>query len=299
MDGALAVGVVTISYTTLSWIAVAGVLAIALAVAAWLGFLDRIGAWVLCPSICITPDLDVDLGLAPKRIPEHIAIIMDGNRRYGRTNFGVGGAIRGHRAGGHVLFDFIGYCIDYGVGALTVYAFSTENWNRDPKEIKRLMSLFAEMCPRIMNICLGRNVRVRVLASDYQRLPAHVQALLQQLEERTEHCTAMNLNLCVSYGGRGEIVMAAKSLAQSAIKGEIKVEDIDEAALSSRLQTHGQPDPDFVLRTSGERRLSNFLLWQVAYSEMIFVDKHWPELERNDFLGVLHEFARRKRRFGK
>lgn len=298
MDG-LEGGVVTISYSTLSWIAVVGVLAIAFAVAAWLGYLDRIGAWALCPSLCLETTEDLDLGLAPKVIPAHIAIIMDGNRRYGRKNFGVSGAIRGHRAGGHVLFDFIGYCIDYGVGALTVYAFSTENWNRSAKELESLMQCFAEMCPRVLNICLGKSVRVRVLASDFQRLPPHIQDLLRQLEEGTKNCTKMNLNLCISYGGRGEIVMAAKSLARSAVKGEIKVEDIDEAALSNHLQTRGQPDPDFVLRTSGERRLSNFLLWQVAYSEMIFVEKHWPELERNDFLGVLHEFARRKRRFGK
>jgi len=297
MDGVLD-DVVVLSYSTLSWVAVAGVLATAFALASWFRVWRRLGFWFLTSSKCIEMG-PIDLGLAPKVIPAHIAVIMDGNRRYAAKTFKVGGAIRGHRAGGETLFDFIGWCMEYGVSTLTVYAFSTENWKRDAAEVYSLMRVFAEMCPRILRECLQRDIRVRVLSTDFKRLPADVQALLRQLEEQTKHLTAFNLNLCVSYGGRGEIVMAAQELARSAVRGEIAVEDIDEAALSKCIQTQGMPDPDFVLRTSGEYRLSNFLLWQVAYSEMIFVEKHWPEIKREDLLEVLHEFARRKRRFGK
>jgi len=280
------------------WLLVLVVVLAAFALASWLRVWQRLGLWMLSPSKCLDM-ASVDLGLPPKVIPGHIAVIMDGNRRYGRETFGVGGAIRGHRAGGETLSHCIRWCMDYGIQSLTAYAFSTENWNRDPSEVDTLMRIFAEFCPKIKRTCLQDDIRVKVLSSDFKRFPQHIQKLFTELEEVTKEHKKFNLYLCVSYGGRGEIALAAKQIAKKAVRGEIKVENINEVTLGQHLLTKGVPDPDFVLRTSGEYRLSNFLLWQVAYSEMIFVDKHWPQLDRNDFLAVLHEFSRRKRRFGK
>mgnify|MGYP000110376996 len=162
------------------------------------------------------------------------------------------------------------------------------------------MNVFVEQCPKIKSGCMDRGVRVRVVASDFQRLEPRVQKMFRELEEATKDCTAFHLNLCVSYGGRGEITNAARKVASDVAKGKIRsANEILEADLDRYMLTHGFPDPDLVLRTSGEHRLSNFLLWQLAYSEMVFVQKHWPELEECDFVNILRTFSGRKRRFGK
>ena len=230
-------------------------------------------------------------------VPKHVAVIMDGNRRYGRMRFGVGQEIRGHRAGGELLYDFIGWCQDYGVNVLTVYAFSTENWKRPKREVDALMNVFVEQCPRIKSGCLERGVRIRVIASDFELLEPRIQNMFRELEEATKDLSTFHLNLCVSYGGRSEITRAARLAAQDLSQGKIK--KITESELGKHMLTNGFPDPDIVIRTSGEHRLSNFLLWQLAYSEMVFVKKHWPELTENDFVETLKTFAGRKRRFGK
>lgn len=233
-------------------------------------------------------------------VPKHMAVIMDGNRRFARKKYGIGHELRGHRAGGELLHDFIGWCQDYGVKVLTVYAFSTENWKRPKNEVDGLMNVFVEQCPKIKSGCMDRGVRVRVVASDFQRLEPRVQKMFRELEEATKDCTAFHLNLCVSYGGRGEITNAARRVCSDVAKGKIRsANEILEADLDRYMLTHGFPDPDLVLRTSGEHRLSNFLLWQLAYSEMVFVQKHWPELEECDFVNILRTFSGRKRRFGK
>jgi undecaprenyl diphosphate synthase len=233
-------------------------------------------------------------------VPKHMAVIMDGNRRYGRERYGLGQELRGHRAGGELLHDFIGWCQDYGVKVLTVYAFSTENWNRPKNEVDGLMNVFVDQCPRIKSGCLERGVRVRVVASDFQLLEPRIQKMFRELEESTNDCTSFHLNLCVSYGGRSEITKAARKVCLDVAEGKIRSADqIMESHIDRYMLTQGFPDPDLVVRTSGEHRLSNFLLWQLAYAEMEFVQKHWPELDESDFVKILRTFSRRKRRFGK
>eukprot|EP00808_Paulinella_micropora_P013390 g77136.t1 len=230
-------------------------------------------------------------------VPRHVAIIMDGNRRYGRAVYGVG--TQGHADGGKTLHKMVEWSIERGVKMMTVYAFSTENWNREPEEINCLMSLFAKNAQSIREKAVERDICVRVLASDPARLPAHIQESFARLEEETKACQGFQLNLCVSYGSRSEIARACRILAEQACAGELSCQQIDESALSQQLLTGGMPDPDLLIRTSGELRLSNFLLWQLAYTEMVFVEKPWPALSRDDFELVLAEYARRKRRFGK
>ena len=232
-------------------------------------------------------------------VPQHIAFIMDGNRRHGKAVYGDAG--RGHTEGGRALSRIVGWCLDMGVRVVTAYAFSTENWNRDPKEITLLMSIFERQADEILREALARDIRVRVLASQPERLPASVRAKFCTLEERTRGGERLTLNLCVSYGGRDEIVGACRRVARRVEDGVCRADEVDEAMLSREMLTGGTvcPDPDLLVRTSGEQRLSNFLLWQVAYAEMIFVEKHWPAMEREDLAEVVREFSRRKRRFGK
>eukprot|EP00457_Paulinella_chromatophora_P006722 gb/GEZN01006741.1/.p1 GENE.gb/GEZN01006741.1/~~gb/GEZN01006741.1/.p1 ORF type:complete len:377 (+),score=61.09 gb/GEZN01006741.1/:107-1237(+) len=230
-------------------------------------------------------------------VPRHVGIIMDGNRRYGRAVHGV--ATQGHADGGKTLDKVVDWCIELGVEVLTVYAFSTENWNRDPEEITCLMTLFAKNAKQIQDKSVERNIRVRVLASDPAMLPEHIQEAFFSLEKETASCNGFQLNLCVSYGSRSEIVRACRLVAQKVKDGELTTDQIGEEMLSGQMLTAGLPDPDLLIRTSGERRLSNFLLWQLAYAEMVFVEKPWPALERVDLIDVLREYSRRKRRFGK
>ena len=243
-------------------------------------------------------------------IPGHVAIIMDGNRRHGKDVYGD--ATRGHADGGRTLSRVIDWCLEFGVKVITVYAFSTENWNRDQAEIDLLMNIFEREADEILRESLKRRVCVRVLSSQPGRLPASVRKKFAQLERETQDGERLILNLCVSYGGRDEIVGACRRVAERVQRGEVQAEHVDEAMLGSEMLTSrgGRQgghtgsdlpprDPDVVIRTSGEQRLSNFLLWQVAYSELIFIEKHWPAVERKDFLEVMQEFTRRKRRFGK
>eukprot|EP00939_MAST-03C_sp_MAST-3C-sp1_P002394 g2394.t1 len=233
-----------------------------------------------------------------KVVPNHMAVIMDGNRRYGKKTFGIGREIRGHKAGGETLHDFMDWCCKYGVQNLTVYAFSTENWKRPKSEVDGLMELFCQHCPRIKSHCLEKGYRAKVVSSDFEMLPEHVQKKFRELEKATEYCKNLSLNICVSYGGRSEIVRAVRKMAQRAADGAVVPKHIQERDFNHLMLTQGTPDPELVIRTSGECRLSNFLLWQVAYSEMIFVNKHWPELTEEDFVGILHQYNNRKRRFG-
>ncbi|KAE8881050.1 hypothetical protein PF005_g13948 [Phytophthora fragariae] len=231
------------------------------------------------------------------KIPRHIAVIMDGNRRYGKNKYGAG--VRGHSDGSRTLVNFTDWCIDAGVKALTVFAFSTENWNREQSEVDALMNLFNQFMHEIVPEALKREVRVRVLVSDGRKLPAYIVEAIEEIEAKTQHCTRFSLNLCVSYGARDEIVGACKKIAKEVANGETSVEEINEELLSQRMLTAGLPDPDVLIRTSGELRISNFLLYQIAYSELIFMDKMWPEVTQDDLQGIIVEFNRRKRRFGK
>ncbi|KAG2812482.1 hypothetical protein PC118_g14829 [Phytophthora cactorum] len=231
------------------------------------------------------------------KIPRHIAVIMDGNRRYGKTKYGAG--VRGHTDGSKTLVNFTDWCIDAGIQALTVFAFSTENWNREQSEVDALMNLFNQFMYEIVPEALKRDVRVRVLVSDGRKLPPYIVEAIEEIETKTQNCSKFSLNLCVSYGARDEIVGACRKIATEVAKGETSIEDIDEDLLSQRMLTAGLPDPDILIRTSGELRISNFLLFQIAYSELIFMDKMWPEVTKDDVQGIIIEFNRRKRRFGK
>ncbi|ETO66606.1 di-trans,poly-cis-decaprenylcistransferase [Phytophthora nicotianae P1976] len=231
------------------------------------------------------------------KIPRHIAVIMDGNRRYGKTKYGAG--VRGHTDGSKTLVNFTDWCIDAGIQALTVFAFSTENWNREQSEVDALMNLFNQFMHEIVPEALKRDVRVRVLVSDGRKLPAYIVEAIEEIETKTQNCSKFSLNLCVSYGARDEIVGACRKIATEVVRGETSVEDINEDLVSQRMLTAGLPDPDILIRTSGELRISNFLLFQIAYSELIFMDKMWPEMTKDDVEGIIMEFNRRKRRFGK
>ncbi|KAG2973941.1 hypothetical protein PC118_g14831 [Phytophthora cactorum] len=229
-------------------------------------------------STATMPEMEKDLkSLYLQQIPRHIAVIIDGNRRYGKNKYGSG--TRGHSDGTKTVMNFTDWCIDAGVEALTVFAFSTENWKREKAEIEALMKLVDGFIHDILGEALTRNIR--------------------EVEAKTQHCNAFYLNLCVSYGARDEIVGACKKIATEVVQGETSIDDIDEDLLGQRMLTAGLPDPDIMLRTSGELRISNFLLFQIAYAELIFMDKFWPEVTREDLQDIIVEYNRRKRRFGK
>ncbi|RHZ18213.1 hypothetical protein DYB31_003844 [Aphanomyces astaci] len=242
-------------------------------------------------------------------IPRHMAVVMDGNRRYGRSKYGV--PMRGHHDGSQRLVDFLSWAMSAGVQILTVYAFSTENWKRDAAEVNALMGIFDSFMMDIIPEALARNIRVRVLVSDATHLPQHVQVSIQEIEAATQHCSAFTLNICAritseicaacvcSYGSRNEITMACRQIAIKVASGELNVDDVTEDIVSQHLLTRNLPDPEVLVRTSGELRVSNFLMYQIAYAELIFVDKLWPALTHDDFIGILAEYNRRQRRFGK
>ena len=186
-----------------------------------------------------------------------------------------------------------------GVEILTVYAFSTENWKRPKEEIDYLMALFKDHMKQIHKEAIQRKIRIRVLATDAASIPEDIAAVIEQMERDTLHNERFSLNICLSYGARGEIVQAARTLAAAAKDGTVAPDEIDEVMFGSSLLTQGLPDPDLLIRTSGEQRLSNFLLWQLAYSELTFVPKAWPEMTKEDLKGCIHDFVNRGRRFGK
>lgn len=194
--------------------------------------------------------------------------------------------------------------MERGVRALTAYAFSTENWKRDPTEVNALMHIFCRHAEKMREEALAWGVRVRVLCSDPARIPSHVLTRLRALEEATAgtagngDAAKFTLNLCVSYGARGEIANACRRLAARVATGDMAAEAIDEAAVAGELLTAGTPDPDLLIRTSGECRVSNFLLFQLAYAEMVFLPKRWPEVTEVDLDAILDDYAARERRYG-
>lgn len=232
-----------------------------------------------------------------KQKPKHIAVIMDGNRRFGNQKHGV--ATKGHWDGGNTLVEFVKWCLAEQIGTVTVYAFSSENWKRPQHEINVLMQIFVRYCDRIEKESLKNGIRVRFLSTSPHNFAPHILERFRKVEETSKHGTKMNLNVCVSYGSREEIALACRNVTERVCSGEIRPEDICSTTIKDALLTSDAPDPDLIMRTSGEKRLSNFLLFQAAYAEFIFVDKLWPAIKQHDFRAVLDEFARRKRRFGK
>ncbi len=229
--------------------------------------------------------------------PEHIAIILDGNRRYARE-LGIG-INKGHELGGDKLKDAVQWCYDLGVKALTIYLFSTENFKRDEKEVDYLMSLFEKYFREAGDNEEVHKHRVRIKAiGQLDLLPEGVRKAIRYVEERTEDYADYLINVAIAYGGREEIIRAIQNIALEAKNNGFDIENIDERLVSEHLYTKGAPDPDLVLRTSGEARISNFLLWQLAYSELYFEDVCWPKLSKADFLNAIRAYQERDRRFG-
>lgn len=231
-------------------------------------------------------------------IPKHLAIIMDGNRRFA-MEMGLD-PVSGHVVGRDRLEEIMGWCLDVGIRVLTVYAFSTENLKRDPEEVRALMDLFELNFRRAGDDERAHKHRIRVRAiGQLSLLPKRVQDAIRYAEERTRGYNQYFFNIAVAYGGREEIIAAIRKIAREVAEGKIRAEDIDERTVSSHLYTSDLPDPDLILRTSGEERVSNFLLWQLAYSEFYFTDVYWPGLRKVDFLRAIRSYQSRRRRFGK
>ena len=232
----------------------------------------------------------------PKEFAEglSIGIIMDGNGRWAKQR----GLPRtaGHKKGAAVFQDIANYCEELGVSSVYFYAFSTENWKRPLEEVSAIMKLFGEYLLKGFNY-KDRNIRIKFLG-DRAALDPKLQKLMNELEEDSAHKTGMTLNIAVNYGGRPEIVRAARQLAEKVKAGELQPEDITEEMMSDAMYTTGQKDPDFILRPSGEKRLSNFMLWQAAYSELVEMDVLWPDFTRDDLDAAIMEFNKRSRRFG-
>ncbi len=229
-------------------------------------------------------------------IPRHVAIIMDGNGRWANERrlprpFG-------HRAGMKAVREVVEGALEYGVGVLTLFAFSEENWNRPAPEISALMELLEEYIAKEVAELSDQGVRVHVLG-DRTRLTPGGGAAVERVEGETAGGAKLSLNLCISYSSRGEIARAARLLAEEVLKGTKQLEDIDEEALRAKLYTAPWGDPDLLIRTSGEQRLSNFLLWQLAYTELYITPVLWPDFNRRTLLDAILDYQRRERRFGK
>ena len=234
--------------------------------------------------------------LDPASLPCHVAIIMDGNGRWARER--MRGRSEGHAEGVNSVHDITKFASDLGIKYLTLYAFSTENWNRPEEEVNTLMHLIGWAIRKETPELKANNVRIR-LFGDIARLPEEVRKDLEEGCRETSGCDGLSLNLCLSYSSRWEITNAARVISQKTLDGEISPEQIDENLFSSFLNTEGTPDPDLLIRTGGEHRISNFLLWQIAYSELYFTPVLWPDFNHEEFLKALIDYQKRERRFGK
>jgi undecaprenyl diphosphate synthase len=234
-------------------------------------------------------------GVAADKIPRHIAIIMDGNGRWARAR-GLP-RLEGHRRGSESVRACTAGCLEAGVPYLTLYAFSKENWQRPPDEVKSLMNLLDRFLAERIAEIMERNIRLQAIGH-LQDLPEKAGKRLDDAIARSAGNTALTLTLALSYSARTEITDAARALARDAQAGKIQPEEIDEATFSSRLYTAGQPDPDLLIRTSGEMRISNFLLWQISYAEIVVTPKLWPEFTKEELFAAMREYAGRHRRYG-
>ena len=228
-------------------------------------------------------------------MPKHIAIIMDGNRRWAREK-GLDPKL-GHKAGAEALERIASYANEIGLKYLTVYAFSTENWKRTKEEVGALMILLRTYLDKFLNRESLRNIRIRVLG-DIEGLDEGLKNSINKIVDKSKNNTGLTLNIAFNYGGRDEIVKAVKKISDKVVKEEIKLEDINEQLISDNLYTQNEPDPDLIIRPGGELRISNFLLWQLAYSEFLFIDKYWPDFSRKDLLKAIEVFEKRNRKFG-
>ena len=245
----------------------------------------------------ILPKKTVELSkeIDKQRIPEHVAIIMDGNGRWA-TQRGLSRSF-GHNQGVNVLKDIIRSSKNLGCKILTVYAFSTENWTRPAKEVEFLISLFEKVLRKEINEIHKESIKINFIG-DLSLFPDNLKLIFKNSEKLTSHNKDFTLNVCVNYGGRQEIVRVAQKIAVKSFNGEIKPSEVDEKLFNSELLTQGIKDPELLIRTSGEKRISNFLLWQLAYSEIYITDVLWPDFNESEFLKAIIDFQSRDRRFG-
>ncbi|MBP0019344.1 MAG: di-trans,poly-cis-decaprenylcistransferase [Cyanobacteria bacterium SBLK] len=238
----------------------------------------------------LPPDLDRD------RLPKHVAAIMDGNGRWAKRQ-GMP-RIMGHQRGVYALKDLLRCCKDWGIPALTVYAFSTENWGRPVEEVDFLMTLFEKVLRRELAEMMAENVRIRFVGN-LAALPPSLQEEIARSMEDTKNNRDVEFNVATNYGGRQEILQACRAIAEKIKTGEVEPEAIDETMFEEHLYTHDVSHPDLLIRTSGEMRISNFLLWQMAYSEIYVTETPWPDFDREAFHQALINYQQRERRFGK
>lgn len=230
-----------------------------------------------------------------KEIPEHVAIIMDGNGRWAKKRNLP--RIAGHHEGMRTVRKITRIANDIGIKVLTLYAFSTENWKRPKREIDFLMKLPVEFLSTYLPELIEQNVRVEMIG-EFDLLPNHTKQAIQRAIEETSDNDGMTLNFAMNYGSRFEIIQAMKEISEMAVRGEIKPDDINESLVDEHLMTAHLPEPDLLIRTSGEVRLSNFMLWQLAYTEFSFTDVLWPDFNEQCMLNAVKEFQSRNRRFG-
>ena len=231
-----------------------------------------------------------------ENMPKHIAIIMDGNRRWAKEK-GLDGKL-GHKAGAETLEELTYFANDIGLKYLTVYAFSTENWKRTEEEVGALMLLLKSYVDKFLKKANNNNIRVRILG-DIERLDKGLKDSINEIVEKSSKNTGLTLNIAFNYGGRAEMVRAVKQISEKVLDNKLSIDDITEQTISDNLYTCGEPDPDLLIRTSGELRLSGFLLWQVAYTEFLFLDKYWPDFSKDDLLEAIQTYQNRKRNLGK
>ena len=229
------------------------------------------------------------------KLPRHVAIIMDGNGRWAKKH--KLNVAMGHRHGVETLREVIRHTDDLGIEALTIYAFSTENWNRSKEEVGALMQLILDFFKSEIDELMEKNVRILILG-EKDVFPEKQREVLIEAENRSAANTGLTLNICLNYGGRAELTRAAKSIAQDVKAGVLSLDDVDELLISKRLYTANQPDVELMIRTSGEMRLSNFLLWQCAYAEFLFPKVLWPDFSVQDYDEALLAYGGRERRFG-
>ncbi|MGZ3513627.1 MAG: isoprenyl transferase [Thermodesulfobacteriota bacterium] len=233
--------------------------------------------------------------IGQEKLPRHIAIIMDGNGRWAKNK--ALSRISGHLKGVNAVREVVTACRELGIKVLTLYAFSIENWKRPAEEVNALMGLLKEYLQKECEEMRQNNIRLNAIGR-LSDLPPDVQATLQETIKQTEHCDGMILNLALSYGGRSEILHAVQGIVSDLKKDKIKPEEITVQRFSQYLWTHGLPDPDLLIRTSGEFRISNFLLWQIAYTELYVTDTLWPDFDRRELSKAIADYQSRERRFG-
>jgi undecaprenyl diphosphate synthase len=240
-------------------------------------------------------DLSIMEEIDKENLPRHIAIIMDGNGRWAKKK--LLNRISGHIKGVNAVREVVTACRELGIKVLTLYAFSIENWKRPTDEVKALMGLLKEYLEKECEEMVKNNIRLNAIGR-IEDLPLDVQRTLEETKKRTERCDGMLLNLALSYGGRSEILHAVQGIISDLQRGRIKPEEITIQRFSQYLWTHGISDPDLLIRTSGEFRISNFLLWQIAYTELYVTETLWPDFDRKELVKAISDYQSRERRFG-